>query len=207
MIDLQKSLRLYLVADPDHASGDFFSAVEAALSGGVTMVQLRAKRLSDRKLFEHALGLRQLCRQHEATFVVNDRVDIALASEADGVHLGVDDLPTERARELGGSDFIIGYSPETDEQIRSAKSRGIDYLGIGPVFGTSTKSDAGEALGPLEFRRRTGLGGLPTVGIGGVTIDNAHEALKAGADGVAVISAILRADDPEVAARQLSRNS
>lgn len=207
MIDVAKSLKLYLVADPEHARGDFFGSVEAALQGGVTLVQLRAKKLTDRELLEHASLLRDMCSRHGAVFVVNDRVDIALATGADGVHLGVDDMPLEAARRLGSPGFLIGYSPETDQQIRSAGGRGADYLGIGPVFGTSSKSDAGEALGLTEFARRLELGELPAVGIGGITSANARSVLEAGASGIAVISALLGAINPAEAARQLSRNS
>lgn len=207
MIDLAAALRLYLVADPHGSRGDFLTAVEAALRGGVTMVQLRAKSLSDRDLLQQAIELRALCATHNAVFIVNDRVDIALASGADGIHLGVDDLPLDAARELGGPDFIIGYSPETDEQIRSAASRGASYLGIGPVFGTTSKHDAGDALGTDEFRRRIQLSNLPSVGIGGITAENAGAVINTGAVGVAVISAILASHDPEEAALQLSRNS
>lgn len=207
MTGLDSALRLYLVADPELASSDFNSSVQAALRGGVSMVQLRGKSLSDRELLAHAAELRSLCSEYNALFIVNDRVDIALAAEADGTHLGVDDLPLEAARELGGQDFIVGYSPETDEQIRSAATRGANYLGIGPVFGTTSKSDAGDALGIDEFRRRILLSELPSVGIGGITVVNAGLVMQAGAKGVAVISAILGSDDPEAAARQLSRNS
>lgn len=207
MIDVSSALRLYLVADPEHSRGDFHDTVESALRGGVTMVQLRAKHLTDRHLLEQAERLRVQCSAHGAMFIVNDRVDIALASGADGVHLGVDDLPIEHARRLGGDTFLIGFSPETDEQIANARSRGVDYLGVGPVFGTRSKSDAGDALGLKEFARRNELGGLPSVGIGGITAENSWSVLNAGADGIAVISAILSAPDPENVARHLSRNS
>lgn len=207
MIDLRAALRLYLVADPNHARGDLVNSVESALRGGVTMVQLRAKELTDREQLSLAITLRELCQQSDAAFIVNDRLDIALASGADGVHLGVDDLPLEVARELAGPEMIIGYSPETDEQLRTAAVRGADYLGVGPVFGTSTKSDAGAALGLNELKRRLELGRLPAVGIGGITSENATSVITAGADGVAVVSAILKAADPEAAARQISLNS
>lgn len=207
MRNLERSLRLYLVADPQHSRHDFHTNVQAALCGGVTAVQLRAKSITDREILLHASALRELCSQFGATFIVNDRVDIALASRADGVHLGVDDMPIESARAMGGPDFIIGYSPETDEQIRTASARGADYLGIGPVFGTASKLDAGAALGIGEFVRRSQLTGLPSVGIGGVTPGNAKSVIEGGGAGVAVISAILGASDPEAAARQLSRNS
>lgn len=207
MIEIRSALRLYLVADPEHCRGDLSTAVESALRGGVTMVQLRAKHLSDLETLNLAGQLCALCRNADVPFLVNDRVDIALAANADGVHLGVDDLPLETARELGGSTFVIGYSPESADQVRSAKARGADYLGIGPVFGTQTKGDAGDVLGLPEFTNRIRLGGLPSVGIGGITADNVRSVIEAGADGVAVVSAILGAEDPESAARQLSRNS
>lgn len=207
MTDIPSALRTYLVADPDHCRGDLPAAVESALRGGVTMVQLRAKHLSDLETLSLALQLAALCANVDVPLLVNDRLDIALAAKADGVHLGVDDLPLEAARNLGGSNFVIGYSPESSDQLRSAKARGADYLGIGPVFGTQTKSDAGVALGLQEFTNRIRLGGLPSVGIGGITAANVRSVIEAGADGVAVVSAILGAVDPESAARQLSRNS
>ena len=204
-MDFTKSLPLYLVADPQQVEGDFVSVIEATLRGGVTMVQLRAKSLTDRELFEVATSLREVSSLANVPFIVNDRVDIALACGADGVHLGVDDLPIEAARALGGPSFIIGYSPETDEQIRTAGSRGADYLGLGPVYGTRSKLDAGAALGIPEFQRRMQLGGLPAVGIGGISHENAESIINAGAAGVAVISAILGSENPESAAHQLSR--
>lgn len=206
MIDVHRALRLYLVADPEHCNGDLVSTVEGALAGGVTMVQLRAKRLSDLEQLQLARRLKARCDLHGVPFLVNDRVDIALAAGADGVHLGVDDLPIESARALGGKDFVIGNSPETNDQVRTAAARGADYLGIGPVFTTPTKADAGVALGLDSFSHRLALGRLPVVGIGGITEANASSVLNAGAAGVAVVSAILKATDPEEAARQLSRN-
>jgi thiamine-phosphate diphosphorylase len=207
VIDLQSALRLYLVADPEHCRGDLVSTVEAAIAGGVSMVQLRAKWLSDLERFNLATKIRSVCRGHNVQYLVNDRIDIALAVGADGVHLGVSDLPIEAARSISGSGFIIGYSPESNDQLRSAVNRGADYLGIGPVFGTATKADAGSALGLEELANRVRLGGLPAVGIGGINSGNAESVINAGAAGVAVVSAILGADDPTSAARQLSRKS
>lgn len=204
MIDLKSSLRLYLVADPDHYDGNLLEATRVAIFSGVTMVQLRAKSLSDREFLQLARMMRAVCVH--VPFIVNDRVDIARTCNADGVHLGVDDLPLESARALGGERFIVGYSPETDADLESAKSRGANYLGIGPVFGTASKGDAGAALGLDEFARRTRLGALPTVGIGGISSENAASVLQHGADGVAVISAILGAEDPARAAAQISTN-
>lgn len=200
---LAERLRLYLVADPEQSAGNLSDHVEAALRGGVTAVQLRWKSASDRQLLEQAKTFAAMCSVHSALFFVNDRVDIALASGADGVHLGVDDLPIEEARRIGGPSLLLGYSPETDEQANLAKLRGADYLGVGPVFGTASKSDAGPAIGLEILSRRAATAGIPVIGIGGITADNAGEAIAAGAVGVAVVSAILRSSNPEQAARQV----
>ena len=202
-IDLEQALRVYFVADPGQTPKPITEVVHAALNGGATMVQLRAKTLHD--LGKYAIGrvLLQACRAAGAAFVVNDRLDIALALGADGIHLGVDDLPLEEARRLSPPGFIIGYSPETDEQARRARERGASYLGVGPVFATSSKSDAGEAIGFDVLERRAWLSRLPVIGIGGITPDNAPDVIGAGACGVAVIGAISRSPDPESAARAI----
>lgn len=200
---LVDGLRLYLVADPDQSPENVVDVVEAALRGGVTAVQLRWKTATDRELFDLAQTLAAVCQARDALFFVNDRVDIALAAGADGIHLGVDDLPLAIVRGLGGARFLIGYSPETDEQAHAAKMFGADYLGVGPVYGTVSKNDAGPAIGLAVFQRRIGIAGIPAVGIGGITSSNAGQVIAAGAVGVAVVSAILRAADPEQAARGL----
>jgi len=200
------ALRLYLVADPDHVTGDLVATVASAIMGGVTMVQLRAKSLSDREHLALAAALVERCAHDDVPLIVNDRVDIALASGASGVHLGVDDLPLAAARTLAGAGFLIGSSPETDEQIESAARAGADYLGIGPVYGTRTKSDAGNALGLSELARRCAIAPLPVVGIGGITSDGATDVIHAGAAGIAVVSAILAANDPQAAAWRLRRS-
>jgi thiamine-phosphate diphosphorylase len=194
-----------VVADPDHVLGDLILMVERALSGGVTAVQLRYKHGTDREALELARSLRSRTADQGALFLVNDRLDLALASGADGVHLGVDDLPLEDARRIAGPDLVIGYSPETDDQTRDASERGADYLGVGPVFGTATKSDAGNPIGPDTVSRRAGLAGIPVIGIGGITAQNARSVIGAGAVGVAVVSAISMQDDPRAAAVGLRR--
>lgn len=199
----RSELHLYLVADPDHVTGDLVQAVQNALLGGVTMVQLRAKSLSDREHLDLAFELKDICLQQGVSFIVNDRLDIALACDASGIHLGVDDLPIAAVRRLTPANFIVGYSPETDEQITSALSAGVDYLGVGPVFGTTTKTDAGAALGIDEFSRRCAISPVPVVGIGGIGRGNASRVIEAGAAGVAVASAILGAPDARAAARDL----
>ena len=181
--------------------------VECALQGGVTMVQLRAKSLSDRDHLDLALRLRERCSRYDVPLIINDRLDIALLSAADGIHVGVDDLPPREMRKHVARGFIIGYSPETDAQILSSHTEGVDYLGVGPVFGTSTKLDAGQALGLEEFQRRCQLSPVPVVAIGGISIENIGTILPVGAAGSAVVSAILQAGNPQTAARELRNQS
>jgi thiamine-phosphate pyrophosphorylase len=203
--DLVQALRVYLIADPAFAEHDLIDRSREALAGGVTMIQLRAKSRTDREAFELGMVLRDECAIHGAAFLVNDRIDIALALKADGVHLGVDDFPLEAARALAGPEFVIGFSPETDQQAAEAKDRGASYLGIGPVYGTTSKQDAGPSIGLETIALRTRLGGIPTIGIGGVTHANAGAVIAAGTSGVAVISAILCASNPREAATNLRK--
>jgi thiamine-phosphate pyrophosphorylase len=200
MRSVSTALRLYLIADPDQCDGDLVCCVDAALTGGVTAVQLRVKSRTDRETVALGTALRQLTDRHGVPLIVNDRVDIALAAGADGVHLGVNDVAPVDARRITPRGFIIGYSPDdtSDDAGQIA-----DYLGIGPVFGTVSKVDAGDALGIDAFASRVRASRLPVVGIGGVDASNARTVIEAGATGVAVISAILRQHDPETAARRL----
>lgn len=197
-------LRLYLVADPDHCRGSLVDAIGAALSGGVTAVQLRAKHLADRDVVALGRRIRELTARHDALYIVNDRVDIALATSADGVHLGVTDLHPEDARRIAPPGFIIGYSP--DDESDAAGAGTCDYYGIGPVFGTASKADAGDALGLDAFGTRVERSPVPVIGIGGIDASNAASVVDRGAAGVAVISAILGAPDPLQAARKLHRS-
>jgi thiamine-phosphate pyrophosphorylase len=196
-------LRLYLVADPDLCSGSLVGAVDAALRGGVTAVQLRAKSLTDREIVELGRELREVTGQYGALFLVNDRVDIALATGADGVHLGVSDLHPADARRVVPPGFLIGYSP--DDAGDTAGADTADYYGIGPVFGTRSKSDAGDALGLTGFAERVEASPVPVVGIGGIDAGNARDVIARGAVGVAVISAVLGATEPREAARVMRR--
>ena len=203
--NLPERLAVYLVADPEQTERDLVEAVTAALDNGVTCVQLRAKRLGGHEAFVLAGRLRDLSRSRNALFVVNDRVDLALAAHADGVHLGVHDLPVEAARAIAGPDLIVGYSPQTVDQAADARRQGADYVGIGPVFATASKDDAGQPIGIAGLVEHVRAAGIPAVGIGGITPDNAAEVIRAGADGVAVIRAILAASDPGAAASRLAR--
>ncbi len=201
---LAHQIRRYLVTDPRAEAPDRLLEISRqALEGGVTTVQLRAKGWADRQILEAALGLRGLCDVHGALFLVNDRVDIALASRADGVHLGVDDLPVAAARELLGPDAVIGYSPEGDGDRATAVTEGANYLGVGPVYGTSTKGDAGPALGIERFEEIVRASTVPVIGIGGITAERAPAVVSAGAVGVAIVGDIFFAGDPRAAAQRL----
>lgn len=203
--DRRPALRRYLVTDARAGSVERLVAIcAAALDGGITTVQLRAKGWTDRQLLDAATALRPRCHDAGALLIVNDRVDIALAADADGVHLGVDDLPVAAARRILGPDVLIGYSPETDDDRRQAEQDGADYLGVGPVYGTTTKGDAGNAIGVEGIRRAVAATTLPVVGIGGIGIETASAVIEAGAAGVAVVGAVFLADDPRKAAVRLA---
>lgn len=185
------------VGDDRH---EFVARAANAVRGGATMLQLRLKDENPRTIVEVAHALLALIPR-SVPLIINDRVDVALAAGAAGAHLGADDLPVAAARRIAPPGFMIGASVGCDAEV--AGSRGADYVGIGPIFTTSSKPDAGAAIGPEEFTRLAALCGLPAVAIGGITSLNARDAIAAGANGVAVVSAIFDAADPEAAAREL----
>jgi thiamine-phosphate diphosphorylase len=174
---------------------DHLDIAQAALDGGCRFLQLRDKELSSRALLDLGRQMRQLCREYQAVFVVNDRLDIALATEADGVHLGQDDLPIAEARRLLGPKAVIGASTSTVEGARRAEAEGASYLGVGPVYATASKDDAGTAIGLSPISDIKADVGIPALAIGGINRDNVSAVIGAGADGVAVISAISEAED------------
>ena len=202
--ELRERLALYYVADPEQTDRDFLAMVDDALTGGVTSLQLRAKRMPGREMYDLAITLRERCRATETLFFVNDRVDIAMAAEADGVHVGMYDLPLEATRRLVGRNMIIGFSPLAMEDVVTAKGDGADYVGLGPVFGTASKADAQPELGLVALAEQAATAGLPSVGIGGIDIANAGAVIRAGVDGVAVISAIQGAPNARSAAESLA---
>ncbi len=201
---LEEKLGLYLVVDPEQTEHELHELVDHAIEGGVTAVQLRAKQMRDDDALYLAMRLRAICHSSDVLFLVNDRLDLALAAQADGVHLGVHDLPPFFARWIAGPEFVIGYSPETDYQAAQARSGRESYLGVGPVFATSSKADAGDPLGLEGFVKRIEYAEVPVIGIGGITAATAASVVEAGAAGVAVVSAILRASDPKQAATELA---
>lgn len=201
---LAARLQRYLVTDARVADvDDLLARSEAALRGGITVVQLRARGWDDRRLWQAASGLRRISERYGALLIINDRVDVATASDADGVHLGVGDLPVAVARRLLPPGALLGFSPETEADRLEAEAAGIDYLGVGPVYGTQTKDDAGAAIGLHGLQRVVAATALPVVGIGGIAIDTAAAVVATGAVGVAVVGAVFLAADPELAARDL----
>lgn len=197
---------LYVITDAGLSRGRPIPlVVEEAIAGGATCVQLREKEATTRELYNLAVKLRQLLRDKGVTFIVNDRVDIAIAASADGVHLGEDDLPPEVARRILPSHMLLGFSPEGVEQAVRAQDAGVDYLGIGAVYGTGTKPDAGKAIGIEGLARVCRAVKIPVVGIGGITAENAREVIRAGAVGVAVVSSVVSAPHIPAAARKIAR--
>jgi thiamine-phosphate pyrophosphorylase len=195
---------LYLVTDRGLAGRrSLEDLVRAAVRGGVTVVQVREKDCGTREFVEVARALKAILAPARVPLVVNDRVDVALAACADGVHIGQSDMEYRDARRLLGQDAIVGLSVETPEQAGRAASFDVDYLGVGPIFPTPTKIDAAPAwgIGGLAALRRASRHVL--VAIGGIHRENAGHAIRAGADGIAVVSAICAAPDPEQAARDL----
>ena len=198
-------LRLYVVIDPAVAGArSVVEIARQAIAGGATMLQLRDKLSPDRDVLAAATAVSQLCRTSSIPFIVNDRVDIASACGADGVHLGHEDLPPAVARTLLGKNAIIGMSAGNLAELAAALPARPDYLGVGPMFATRTKDDAGAPVGPAMIRAlREAAPDVPLVGIGGITAENAAAVMAAGADGIAVVSAVVGAQDVESATRVL----
>ncbi len=195
---------LYLVTDRGLSRGrSTLEIVRAAVRGGVTCVQLREKTGATRAFIEEALSVKAFLDSCDVPLIINDRVDVALAVGADGVHLGQSDLPIAAARSIAGPSMVIGISAESVRDAVEAQAAGADYLGVSPVFATPTKTDTSAPLGLAGLRAIREAVKTPLVAIGGLNRDNAAAAIRSGADGVAVVSAIVAADDPEQAARAI----
>jgi len=195
---------IYLVTEEAFSAGrSSIEVAEAAMAAGVRVIQVREKEGPARRALEIARGLRVSTRRFGALLLIDDRIDVALAVEADGVHVGQEDFPVEEARRLLGPDAAIGLSITDGPQLEATDTRAADYLGVGAVFPTDTKGDAtNTGLGLVDAARRA-AGDAPIVAIGGIKVENAAAAIRAGADSLAVITAITRAPDPGEAAAEL----
>jgi thiamine-phosphate pyrophosphorylase len=204
--DAKKQLsqvRLCVITDRALSRGrSFEDIVKAAIRGGAQMIQFRDKQLPDGEFYRQALKLQNLTSQAGVLFIIDDRVDVALSVGADGVHLGERDLPVEAARKVLGSELIVGASARTPEGVRRAQEGGADYLGVGAMFPTGTKDDA-TYVGIERLAQLRPLVKVPILAIGGIAVDNAAETIRAGADAVAVVSAVVAAEDVAGAARLL----
>ncbi len=194
-----QTCRLYLITAPHNNLG---GVVAAALDAGVGIVQYRSKDDTDHNRLQQATELAALCRQQDALFIVNDRIDLALAVDADGVHLGQDDLPTEVARSLMGSERLIGRSTHCLAHLQRAESEGVDYLGVGPVNATPTKPNR-QPVGLSYVEEAAQKASLPWFAIGGIDSSTLGDVRQAGAQRVAVVTAVIKASDPGAASREL----
>jgi len=194
------------VADVEVAGGKYIiSALEQAIEGGVSLVQLRAKKLKTHEFFELSLKARESTKKKSIPLIINDRIDIALSCKADGVHLGQEDLPVSYARKILGEKKLIGVSVNTENEAEEAEKRGADYLGVGPIYFTQTKKDIKPPLGLEGLREIRKRVRIPILAIGGINAENAREIIEAGADGIAVVSAILATENTIKATRELAQ--
>ena len=202
---MKNILKLYLVTDRDLSLGrSLEEVVSEAVAGGVTIVQLREKDASTGEFIELAFRLKEILKPYNVPLIINDRVDVALAVDAEGLHIGQSDMPYEIARKLLGPDKIIGLSVENMDDLLEANKLDVDYVGISPVYGTPTKTDTAEPFGLEGLRRAVQLSVHPTVAIGGMNASTIADVMEAGTDGVAVVSAICSAKSPRLAAKELN---
>lgn len=202
---LRQNLLLYGITDRTWLNGaSLYSQVESALKGGVTFIQLREKNVSYSEILKEAIEIKELCHSYNVPLIINDDVELALEADADGVHVGQNDMEAGKAREKLGPDKILGVSARTVEQAVIAQNMGADYLGVGAVFGTNTKSDARKIDNNVlsDICRAVKI---PVAAIGGINKDNISELIGSGISGVAVISGIFGQNDIEGAAKELKR--
>jgi thiamine-phosphate pyrophosphorylase len=196
---------LYLITDRELVGPkDFLTSVRRALEGGVTLLQVREKSASSRAFYDIGLKLKALAAEFAVPLIVNDRVDLALSLDADGVHIGQDDLPLETVRRIIGKDKLLGYSVSNIEEAVYGEKRGADYLGAGPVYPTGSKPDARPAIGIEGLKAIRERVNIPVVGIGGIGPANLNQVKGTGIAGISVISAVLSQPDPYRAAKELS---
>jgi thiamine-phosphate pyrophosphorylase len=197
---------LYLVTDRALSLGrSNLEVIQAAVRGGVTLVQLREKEATTKEFYQEGLKIRAYLKARDIPLIINDRIDMALALDAEGVHLGQEDMPIDAARKILGPQKIIGASVFTPEEAKIAEALGADYLGLSPIFVTETKPELIQHLGIKGIPLLKEAVKIPVVGIGSMSESNAYEAVKAGLDGVAVVSAICSREDPRAAAEAIKK--
>lgn len=201
---MELDFALYIITDERLSRGRSHQEVaREAIAGGARIIQFRDEEMSARKLIQVGQRLRELTQEAGVLYIVNDRVDVALAVEADGVHLGQEDMPIKLARRLMGEGKIIGVSATNLAEALEAEAEGADYLGVGPIFATGTKPDAAPPVGLEGLAEVAKRVSIPVVAIGGINRDNVKEVMAAGADGIAVISAVVAAEDIRQATSEL----
>ncbi|MDF9826639.1 thiamine-phosphate pyrophosphorylase [Ereboglobus sp. PH5-10] len=200
----QPDYTLYMVTDmPSVYKKGFLESIEAAVAGGVSIVQYRTDGGTKHELYENGMAVRDLLKRLGVPLIINDHVDLALALDADGVHIGQGDLPAPVVRRLIGKDKLLGLSTSNREQVLAVDKTVVDYIGIGPVFPTQSKRNAPPAIGAAGLAELVPLSPVPMVGIGGITAESAPAIYATGVTGIAIVSAISYADDPRAAAAAL----
>ena len=201
-----KDCKIYLVTDEKSCKGkDFYSCIEEAIESGVKIVQLREKNISTKDFYEKALKVKEICKNYEVLFIINDRLDIAQAVEADGVHLGQSDMPIEKARDILKDKFLIGATARNIEEAKKAELLGADYIGSGAIFGTSTKDNA-KKLEMEDLKKIVNSVKIPVFAIGGININNVSMLKNIGLQGVCSVSGILSEKDCKKAVDIMLKN-
>ncbi|WP_458403342.1 thiamine phosphate synthase [Methanobrevibacter sp.] len=195
-------LSLYLVTDNSDDEEKFLNTIEEAIKGGVSVVQIREKTADTLDFYNLALKVKEITTKYNVPLIINDRVDVALAIDADGVHVGQSDMPCDVTRKLIGEDKVLGVSAATIEEAKKAQNDGADYLGTGAVFPTQTKDDAPKTT-KEELKEIVESVDIPVVAIGGITLENAHELTDTGIAGLSVVSAIMSSDNPKKSSEEL----
>ncbi len=195
-------LSLYLVTDKSDDVEKFLKTIEEAIKGGVSVVQIREKTADTLDFYNLALKVKEITEKHDVPLIINDRVDVALAVDAEGVHVGQSDMPCDVTRALVGPDKIVGVSAATIEEARKAESDGADYIGTGAVFPTATKDDAPK-ITKKDLKEIVESINIPVVAIGGITLNNAHELNDTGIAGLSVVSAIMSSENPKKSSEEL----
>lgn len=198
-------LSLYLVTDKSDDVEKFLKTIEEAIKGGVSLVQIREKTAETLDFYNLALKVKEITEKHDVPLIINDRVDVALAVDAEGVHVGQSDMPCDVTRALVGPDKIVGVSAATIEEARKAESDGADYIGTGAVFPTATKDDAPK-ITKKDLKEIVESISIPVVAIGGITLNNAHELNDTGIAGLSVVSAIMSSENPKKIIRRAIKN-